>query len=202
MNATTVTPLLAVTEVSTNEDIFAPLLVMEVEISRPLPSVEYDERYNGVFFIARLYSEPVGVGIVAVTQEGLTPSGLAALLWPKIRRAVAARYADAGPLPSEFTGEGLKIEASSWPSAQRRFQVLAAPPFISVVICTRDRPEQLKGCLQKVGQVDYPNFEVVVVDNAPGDDTVRAIVKAHSGRPPVCYTVEPRGGLSWAKTQA
>lgn len=43
--------------------------------------------------------------------------------------------------------------------------VVPTPP-ITVVVCTRDRPEQLRSALESVLRLDYPEFEVVVVDNA------------------------------------
>jgi len=36
-----------------------------------------------------------------------------------------------------------------------------------VVICTRNRPEDLSQCLEAVKRLNYPRFEVLVVDNAP-----------------------------------
>ncbi|MGB6069792.1 MAG: glycosyltransferase family A protein, partial [Rhodococcus sp. (in: high G+C Gram-positive bacteria)] len=51
----------------------------------------------------------------------------------------------------------------------------ALPP-ITVVICTRDRVDHLKGALASVSALDYPDFEVVVVDNAsPTDATQRYV---------------------------
>lgn len=39
-------------------------------------------------------------------------------------------------------------------------------PPVSVVICTRDRTSHLKRVLESVLALDYPSFEVIVVDNA------------------------------------
>jgi glycosyltransferase involved in cell wall biosynthesis len=40
-------------------------------------------------------------------------------------------------------------------------------PAISVVVCTRDHPEALRSALESLTCVDYPTFEVIVVDNNP-----------------------------------
>ncbi|HWG20222.1 MAG TPA: glycosyltransferase family 2 protein [Terracidiphilus sp.] len=45
--------------------------------------------------------------------------------------------------------------------------VASGYPKISVIVCTHDRPQLLETCLDAVVSQDYPNFEVVVVDNAP-----------------------------------
>ena len=77
--------------------------------------------------------------------------------------------------------------------------MLAAAPFISVVICTRDRADQLETCLRYLNRQEYPRFEVVVVDNAPTSDAVRSLIEARRGGVRHRYVVEPRGGLSWAR---
>jgi O-antigen biosynthesis protein len=72
-----------------------------------------------------------------------------------------------------------------------------------VVICTRDRTERLGSCLAAVLRQDYPDFEVIVVDNAPTDDAVADLVAglnaAGTGGVPLRHVVEDRPGLSWAR---
>lgn len=51
----------------------------------------------------------------------------------------------------------------------------ALEPRISVVIRTRDEGKWIGRCLTAVFQQDYPNFEVVVVDNESTDDTSRIV---------------------------
>lgn len=50
-------------------------------------------------------------------------------------------------------------------------------PLVSVVITTRNRNDDVIECLQSVFQSDYPNFEVIVVDNDSGDETVRMVTE-------------------------
>jgi glycosyltransferase involved in cell wall biosynthesis len=73
----------------------------------------------------------------------------------------------------------------------------AAPyqPSCTVVICTRDRPECLDRCLEALSRVTYPNFEVLVVDNAPSDDRARQVAERWSAR----HVVEPDLGLDRAR---
>jgi GT2 family glycosyltransferase len=66
---------------------------------------------------------------------------------------------------------------------------------ISLVICTRDRPDDLRRCLASLaGQTRAPD-EVLVVDNAPSDDRTRSVAEAAG----VCYVREPRPGLDIAR---
>jgi O-antigen biosynthesis protein len=68
-------------------------------------------------------------------------------------------------------------------------------PSFTVVICTRDRPELLDRCLAAVSKLDYPNFEVLVVDNASTDRRTFEVARHWSTR----YSVEPIPGLSRAR---
>jgi GT2 family glycosyltransferase len=178
---------------------YAPARILEVELTRTLPAVGYDGIHRRLWVLGRLQSEPVGVCVVPLGEEGLTPDQLAELLWPEYREPVAERYAAAGVQePSALTGNGLGTGPSAWPCWHDRQAILPAAPFISVVICTRDRPDQLASCLRRLGQQEYPQFEVVVVDNAPCD-AVRALVDGKLDGRTLRYVPEPRAGLSWAR---
>jgi len=69
-------------------------------------------------------------------------------------------------------------------------------PSVAVVICTRDRPEQLARCLESLRRSTIQPSPVVVVDNAPPTSATRELVEGLSG---VSYLVEPRAGLSVAR---
>jgi glycosyltransferase involved in cell wall biosynthesis len=71
-------------------------------------------------------------------------------------------------------------------------------PPITVVVCTRDRPQSLKACLNALSRLDYPEYEVVVVDNASRDPSVRQIVQTGGFR----YAREEMPGLNWARNRA
>ncbi|KWX66915.1 glycosyl transferase family 2 [Mycobacterium sp. NAZ190054] len=73
-----------------------------------------------------------------------------------------------------------------------------ASPAVSVVLCTRERPDQLADALSSVLALDYPDFEVVVVDNAPSTDATARVVE-RVGDPRVRYVEEPVPGLSAAR---
>lgn len=55
------------------------------------------------------------------------------------------------------------------------------PPFVSIVICSRNRREALQSyALPSLEGLEYPNFEVIVVDDASSDDT-QAFLRAYIG---------------------
>ncbi|MCV7155354.1 glycosyltransferase family 2 protein [Mycolicibacterium pyrenivorans] len=76
-------------------------------------------------------------------------------------------------------------------------QLRAVPPM-SVVVCTRDRPDQLADALESILSLDYPDYEVVVVDNAARTDaTARVVGRFDAAR--VRRVAEPVAGLSTAR---
>jgi len=70
-------------------------------------------------------------------------------------------------------------------------------PSCSVIVCTRNRAEQLNQCLHGIRGLCYPNVDVIVVDNASDDDAARPIADAWSAR----YIREPVIGLSRSRNR-
>ncbi|MEU0300031.1 glycosyltransferase family 2 protein [Streptomyces sp. NPDC006175] len=71
-------------------------------------------------------------------------------------------------------------------------------PRATVVVATRERPAQLARALDSLLAQDHPDFEIVVVDNAPATDATRELVtSAYVGRG-VSYACEPVPGLAAA----
>lgn len=179
---------------------FCPAQMVEAELTRPLPALRPDGGRHRAWVLARLRTEPVGACMLPIPAEGLTRDQVAAALWGEVREAVQGRYRASGlPWPETLPGTGLGGVPGEWPFLRRRAEVLAKAPFISVVLCTRDRPGQLRACLRSLQRQKYPRFEVVVVDNAPGGDAVRSAAADWQGAMPCRYVAEPRGGLSWAR---
>jgi len=178
-----------------------PTRVIEVELTEPLPKLGHDGHYGRVWILLRLYTEPIGVCVVTLPREGIAPDALAARLWTEVNEAVAQRFAAAGLTPpATLAVSGLPADPDSWPFLRDRAALLANAPFISVVICTRDRPEQIKKCLSRLAAQQYPRYEVVVVDNAPASDALRQVIENQKGTgAEFRYCVEPRPGLSWAR---
>ncbi|EON34711.1 Glycosyltransferases involved in cell wall biogenesis [Gordonia terrae C-6] len=74
----------------------------------------------------------------------------------------------------------------------------ATLPPISVVVCTHERPGMLADALSSLQRLDYPDYEVVVVDNAPRTDGTRRVVDALDD-PRFRLVTEPVAGLSNAR---
>jgi GT2 family glycosyltransferase len=73
--------------------------------------------------------------------------------------------------------------------------LLTARPRVSVVVCTYNGGRTLEQCLRSLEALDYPDYEVIVVDDGSTDDT-RAIV---SRFPAVTAIHQENQGLSVAR---
>ena len=81
--------------------------------------------------------------------------------------------------------------------------VVKASPFpmppITVIVCTRNRTSQLRGALEALRDLDYPDFDVLVVDNAPRTTETLDMVRRDFRDPRITLIQEPVPGLSQAR---
>lgn len=71
---------------------------------------------------------------------------------------------------------------------------------ITAVVCTRDRPQQLARALESLRAQSPAVAEILVIDNAPADDTTATLVAERF--PGVRYLREPVPGLDFARNRA
>ena len=71
-------------------------------------------------------------------------------------------------------------------------------PLISVVICTRNRPEDVATCLPTVLGCDYPQFKIILVDQSTNDATARQMPAFQSRCPALTYLPTTTVGKSIA----
>ena len=70
-------------------------------------------------------------------------------------------------------------------------------PMFSVVVCTHNGGHRMKTCLSALQLIDYPNYEVVVVDDGSTDNTAEVVGKFNDVR---LIRLE-HGGLSVARNR-
>ncbi len=169
--------------------------VLDVELSRPLPDLDADE-WTDAQVVVRLHGRPLGPVHVDLADGPVSSE--------RARRLIEDRLADA--VRQHLRGDGLERADQPPPPGHERHRCLEAleptppAPLVSVVIPTRDRAGQLAACLESLLHLTYPAFEVVVVDNAPSDDSTRDLVEDRFGTDPrVRYVRETRAGASLAR---
>jgi GT2 family glycosyltransferase len=72
-------------------------------------------------------------------------------------------------------------------------------PKATVAVCTRDRPQDLRSCLEAIMRVPDDGQEILVVDNCPSSDATRGVVDNYHQ---VRYVREDRPGASAARNRA
>lgn len=172
--------------------------VLDVELSAA-PQLPGDlEGYEALRTLVRLHGEPVGHVEVPLlpgapyTAADLRRVILRRLAWPILRQNLLNRMEEA-PMPSG--GLGIEEVLETLPPVRAD-----AAPLVTVAVCTRDRAEDLKLCLDALVRLDYPNLDILVVDNASSTDATERLVEDY--RPRVRYAREPRPGLDWARNRA
>ncbi len=165
-----------------------PTEFAEVDLAKPLQPFYVDARYSQLNVLVRWGYLPLGMlylpcrpGLRFFSAEELRSQILSTLGWTLWEHAVSGTI--------DRVGDRLTSTLDERPDRP-------LPP-ISVVVCTRDRPLSLERCLHALAQVDYPTFEVVVVDNCSRDAAVAQVI-AHSGFRSVR---EDTPGLDWARNR-
>jgi GT2 family glycosyltransferase len=184
----------------TLQPLFCPTRIVEIELGAEIPhlnATEEDRTYRRALALVRLHSEPLGLVELELGVDGLTRMEVAATIWSTVRESARAHLEGEGiPVPAQLPIEGL-------PSILRprcvrdREALLTRAPLVSVIVATRERPAQLVRCLNSVLALNYPSYEVIVVDSGPTSSTTRDMMQGRFGET-ITYVGTPRRGLALA----
>ncbi|MFJ4011890.1 glycosyltransferase family 2 protein [Streptomyces sp. NPDC090026] len=164
------------------DDAFRAVTVVDIDLARPgefrAPGGRppRSDPTGPALALVRLHGRPLGT--VTATAEG--PRDLWRALADRARRELpgAARTPASVPAPAP-------------PRAGE------PRPQVGVVVATRDRTGLLRSCLDSLLAADPPPAEVIVVDNAPSDDSTERLVRTRYATR-VRYLREPVPGLARA----
>src|SRR5437762_9661087 len=135
--------------------------VLQVDLSRPLVPIRTGKRYHVLWILVRFGVRPIG--------------------WLRWRRALVGDVLTPDVLQGLLADQlGLQIMDVLRNDTLRTTPRTSFTPSFSIVICTREHPDQLQRQLESIKQLDYPNFETVVVDNAPKSNGTRKVCERFS----------------------
>ncbi|MBL7498623.1 glycosyltransferase [Frankia sp. CNm7] len=151
-------------------------------------------------FLVRLHGEPLGSLSVPLPADG-RPDASAVYR--------AALDAFAGRIRIHLHGDGLEMVGALGPDAVPARTEVPACPYgvtdptpVTVVVCTRNRAEAMRTCLEGLRALPHPRLEVVIVDNAPSDDATRRVFEETVGElERFRYVREDAPGLSKARNR-
>jgi cellulose synthase/poly-beta-1,6-N-acetylglucosamine synthase-like glycosyltransferase len=178
-------------------------------LSEPLPdasltTTERREPYTCALCLVRLHDQPLGLVEIRATQPGAVVVGaddVAAAIWQELAESINRHLRDDDLPPlGGLTRDGI----ASGPARCREEgdRILANAPLVSVIVPTRDRPEWLAECLRSLTQLEYPHYEIIVVDSAPTTDATAKLVRTFSTQlPHVHYAWEKHPGPSRARNR-
>ncbi|MEM8530331.1 MAG: glycosyltransferase [Chloroflexota bacterium] len=185
---------------------FRPIRMMEVEISELLPDVSAKHPvantvYTEAYVLIRLFTQPIGLIHIDLSTGDMSAVALARQIWQTLHDEINTCLRNNG-LQTVLSLDAAGIAQTDTPSYLKKQEAfLQNAPFVSIIIPTRERPDSLRVTLNDLVALNYPHYEVIVVDNAPTSDATAQVVQQflHTGR--VRHVREDRPGIEWARNR-
>lgn len=154
--------------------------ILDLEISKLPPEITVEERYNKALVLIRLHGKPIGQALLSLVGGRIDGSQLRETLMNAV---------------GENFWKNWLYDALAW---DERGPVQAMP-IATVAVCTRDRPEDLRRCLEAFMRLPDDGQEYLVIDNCPATDATKELIKNY---PKVRYVREDLPGSSAARNRA
>jgi glycosyltransferase involved in cell wall biosynthesis len=152
----------------------------DVEITRPLPALEFASHETGAGLLVRRGGRPIGFLMGENNGKQAWPPG-------ELDTWIS------GELKTKIVEEAIREELVLSPAS-------APFPSLSVAICTKDRTATLSRCLESVIALQRRlHFELLIIDNAPSDSRTADLVERFSE---ARYVLETYPGLNFARNRA
>lgn len=164
---------------------FEPIRILDVELGEELPYVPSQspsgERHKCALALVRLHSRPLGLVALEIPEHGVDGLAQAERIWSALRSEINEHLSEDGLEPvSEIPGGGL-VPVSRPRCIEEREAALDRAPFASIVIPTLDRAGNLAVCLDSLLELEYPSFEVIVVNNASSRSATKELIAQRYG---------------------
>jgi GT2 family glycosyltransferase/SAM-dependent methyltransferase len=184
--------------------------IIQVRLDQPLPELAKPLNAAGAYLAFWWNDYPLGHALVHAAEFPLNEADLQRRALQAIAPAVGNYLLQNGFRPA--LPELGQSTARSLPPSLESLATLSQPltnlgiraPLasreisVSVIVCTRRRPEGLRRCLASLRQLDPAPAEIIVVDNAPEERDTFDVVEVFDG---VIYLAEPSVGLSRARNR-
>jgi len=158
-----------------------PAAVLDLNVEKLPSEIEGLDGYERAFVLIRLRGCPVGKAWIPVAEGRIRREDF----WEHLVRGAGWRLWD------------------QWLRDYLEWDKFVSPPFnpgkATVAICTRDRPEDLRRCLEAVTRFTEEGHEILVVDNCPSRDATRQVVEGYRN---IRYVREAQPGLNRARNRA
>jgi len=155
--------------------------VLDVDLANGPLNLELNPRYDHALILIRWRARPVGKITLPVLNGELRCDNLRQTLCDAAGSNLRMR------LLEEF----LQVDT--------RDVTEGAKQCASVAICTRDRPNDLRRCLEALIRMPDDGQEILVIDNCPATDATSRLVSGYSR---VHYVREDKPGLNTARNRA
>ena len=162
-----------------------PTAVLDLDLEELPSEIALPERYHWALILIRLRRYPIGQALLPVVDGHIR--GLELDLRDNLPRDVAWTL-----------WERWLHEVLEWEETPTEGPL----PSATVAVCTRDRPEDLRRCLEALLRLPDDGQEVLVVDNCPSTDATWQVARQHVDGCGVRYVREDRPGLDCARNRA
>lgn len=161
------------------------MVLVDIDLCEPIVPIDVPDTVDGLAVIARLDGRAIGFSMRSPLSGKVTADDLDRHLG-----------ATCGP---ELLSERLRQSVAGHETTRP-----LDPTTMTVAVCTKDRPAGLGRVLTSLGTLQSSadgwgvEIEILVIDNASDDPSVRAVAETHGAR----YVREERPGLDFARNRA
>ncbi len=192
---------------STAHPAWDPTRVVTLELCNRMPSLPAFDANTGQLrkrarVLACLHGQPLGRVDIELGENGRIAAECATLIWQELAALINEHLRQDGiPEVEALASDGLPL--GDLPSCAQHTDISQQDaPLVSIVVPTRDRLSRLAYCLQSLLALDYPHYEILIVDNAPAtQNTFMWMAEQMQFVPNLRYLREEHPGASWARNR-
>lgn len=171
---------------------FKPIKVVRLDLRAPLRDIENLGGYEKVRVLCKWSENSICILTLSVVNNICPVDQILKEIQTKepyaFRKLVLLKLEQ----DTQFKNSSIQLESEP--------DKFSNAPLVTVAVCTRNRTDQLQLCLNSLKLLSYPNLDLILVDNAPSDNSTMDLVINYY--PEFRYIKEPRPGLDWARNRA